>query len=315
MRYVLNLADTPAVVLLYHRVTHLPADPQLLSVEPGHFYDQIAWLRAKYTLLSIEEFTDMVTQGKKMPKRSVILTFDDGYADNYLEALPILESLQSQALFYISTSRLNTPFELWWDDLERIFLLPDVLPLTLRLDVKDRQYSWPTGTKEEREHVYHTIHPLLKFLPPVERDGTIDYLLQWAGLKREGRPTHRMLTFDELINMDASASAVIGAHTHNHPALSALFRTEQTREITQSRDILEDLTNKKITHFSYPFGGKRDYNEDSIRICREAGFRMVCSNFYGQVHRWTSAWQVPRILVRNWNKTEFAHRLSKFFIS
>jgi len=314
-RYALNLVDTPAVVLLYHRVTRLPADPQLLSVEPDNFYDHIAWLKTNYTLLTIDEFTTLVSEGKKMPKRAVVITFDDGYADNCLEALPILETLQSQALFYITTSRLDARQELWWDDLERIFLLPDSLPSSLDLEINGRSCHWPTGTKKERTNTYHLIHPLLKFLVPTERDRIIGHLLQWAGLDATGRPSHRMLTSQELIHMHRSPAAVIGAHTHRHPALSALTKEEQREEIFRSRDILANLLQDKILHFSYPFGGKKDYNQDSILLCREAGFKMTGSNFYGQVHRWTDPWQVPRILVRNWPKARFARHLSKFFIS
>jgi len=314
-RYALNLVDTPAVVLLYHRVTQLPSDPQLLSVEPDNFYDHVSWLRSNYTLLTIDEFTALVSEGKKMPKKAVIVTFDDGYADNCLEALPILETLQSQALFYITTSGLDTAQELWWDELERIFLLPDTLPPSLDIEIKGQSYHWPTNAKKERTSAYHLIHPLLKFLAPAERDRIISHLLQWAGLDITGRPSHRMLTSQELIRMHRSPAAVIGAHTHRHPALSALTRDEQREEIFRSRDILKNLLQDEILHFSYPFGGKKDYNRDSIQLCREAGFRMTGSNFYGQVHRWTDPWQVPRILVRNWLKAEFARRLSKFFIS
>src|SRR5882724_181949 len=92
-RYLLNLLDNPAVILLYHRVTYLQTDPQLLSVTPENFYDQVTLLKNKYALLQIEEFFDMLVHRKKIPKNAVILTFDDGYADNCLEALPILESL------------------------------------------------------------------------------------------------------------------------------------------------------------------------------------------------------------------------------
>ncbi|HVU55843.1 MAG TPA: polysaccharide deacetylase family protein [Puia sp.] len=314
-RYLLAQVDTPAVVLLYHRVIRLPSDPQLLAVKPDNFYDHVSWLKSHYTLLNIDEFTALVGEGKKMPKRAVVLTFDDGYADNRLEALPILETLQGQALFYITTSRLDTAQELWWDELERIFLLPGTLPPILDIEIKGRQYHWPTGTKKERTSAYHLIHPLLKFLIPSERDRVIGQLLQWAGLDATGRPSHRMLTSEELIQMHRSPAAVIGAHTHRHPALSALTKEQQREEIFQSRDILKQLLGDKILHFSYPFGGKRDYNQDSVQLCKEAGFKLTGSNFYGQVHRWTDPWQVPRILVRDWPKAEFARYLSKFFIS
>lgn len=123
-----NLIDTPAVILLYHRVTDLSQDPQQLAVSPENFAAHLDILRKKYFLISIDEFVEIVTKGKKMPAKTVVITFDDGYADNLHEAIPILESKKAQAIFYITTSQIGTQRELWWDDLERIFLTGDTLP-------------------------------------------------------------------------------------------------------------------------------------------------------------------------------------------
>jgi peptidoglycan/xylan/chitin deacetylase (PgdA/CDA1 family) len=113
--------------------------------------------------------------------------------------------------------------------------------------------------------------------------------------------------------MCASAAAVIGAHTHSHPALSTLNYQRQLHEINTSKEILEKIIRKKIVHFSYPYGTKKDYNSDSINACREAGFDIVSANFYNQMHSWTDAFQLPRILVRNWEPALFREKLSKFF--
>jgi peptidoglycan/xylan/chitin deacetylase (PgdA/CDA1 family) len=88
---------------------------------------------------------------------------------------------------------------------------------------------------------------------------------------------------------------------------------EQFNEINTSKQILEKLLKRKIEHFSYPYGGRGDYNDHSINICKEIGFKMVSANRYGQVHSWTNAYEVPRILVRNWNKAEFKKKVEKFF--
>jgi peptidoglycan/xylan/chitin deacetylase (PgdA/CDA1 family) len=103
-RFCCNLIDSPALILLYHRVTNLPLDPQLLTVSPANFDEHLKFLNKNYNLIDLQEFADCLINKRKLPKRSVLLTFDDGYADNYLEALPLLENNKAQALFYISTS-------------------------------------------------------------------------------------------------------------------------------------------------------------------------------------------------------------------
>jgi peptidoglycan/xylan/chitin deacetylase (PgdA/CDA1 family) len=312
-RFLLNRIDTPALVLLYHRVTRLQKDPQLLAVSPENFYEQVNHLRGTYSLLQIEEFYDLLSRRKKFPRKTVVLTFDDGYADNLLEALPILQSLNSQALFYITTSNLDTDRELWWDELERIFLGNHSLPPFLEIEHKDGHIQLDTRTHGGRTDTYNFMHPLLRFAAPAERNRILDHLRAMTGLSASGRPSHRMLTSVELQQLSRSSSAVIGAHTHNHPSLAVLPYKQQLEEMSMSKNMLEKITGNTMQHFSYPYGSKRDYNRDSINACREMGFKMVCSNFYGQVHSWTDPLQVPRVLIRDWNKQQFSQYLSKFF--
>lgn len=79
--------------------------------------------------------------------------------------------------------------------------------------------------------------------------------------------------------------------------------------------LLQGALGKDIVHFSYPFGNRPDYNENSIQVCRELGFQMVCANYPSTVHRWHSKYAVPRMLVRNWEVEEFDLRMKTFFNS
>jgi peptidoglycan/xylan/chitin deacetylase (PgdA/CDA1 family) len=312
-RFLLNRINSPAIVLLYHRVTRLDNDPQLLAVSPQNFYEQVNHIRNTCALLTIEEFFDLLSRRKKFPRKTVILTFDDGYADNFLEALPILQSLSSQALFYITTSNIGTDRELWWDELERILLGNHSLPPVLEIEYSDGHIQLDTRTPRGRMDTYSFLHPLLRFAAPTERNHIVDHLRAMTGLGASGRPSHRMLTKDEVQQLSRSASAVIGAHTHNHPSLAVLPHKEQVEEMRQSKNILEKITAQPVVHFSYPYGSKKDYNVDSVNACRENGFKMVCSNYYGQAYTWTDPLQLPRILVRDWNKQQFTQYLAKFF--
>lgn len=312
-RYLLNRLENPAIVLLYHRVTNLEHDPQLLAVHPDNFYEQINMLKKNYTLLRIDEFSELLLTKKRIPKNTVIITFDDGYADNLYEALPILESLNSQALFYITTSNINTNYELWWDELERIILHDNFPSDNIEIKTGINALCFSSSNAEERMDIYHALHPYLKYGRIEAREGILNQLRQLTGMTKCGRKTHRLLTTDEIKQLGESSAAIIGAHTHNHPALSVLSYKEQTEEIRRSRIILENALNKKIDHFSYPYGNKKDYNKDSLLACRELGFKIVCANYYGQAHSWTDVFQIPRILIRNWNRKDFKNHISKSF--
>src|SRR3989442_764622 len=110
------------VVLLYHRVANLETDPQLLAVSPDNFDAHLAALKNNFNPLTVAQFEGLIASGKTFPPRSVLITFDDGYADNYQNALPMLEKHDLQALFYICTGNLGTDREFWWDEAERLLL-------------------------------------------------------------------------------------------------------------------------------------------------------------------------------------------------
>lgn len=309
----LNALDVPAVILLYHRVTTLSIDPQLLSVSPGNFEGHLQVLKRDYNVLSVDDFTSLVRARKGFPRKSVLITFDDGYADNHFEARPVLEASNLQALFYIATANISTSNEMWWDDLERIFLTDQKIPDTLSITLQEQPYTFNTSTNTERKATYEELLPLIRNCAPGARDAAIREMLAWGSLPREGRSTHRMMTFDELRQFANSKAVVIGAHTHNHPKLSVCTKEEQYHEIASSKANLEGLLQREIKHFSYPFGTKADYDEEALSICRSLEFDMVCSNFPRQVHRWTSKFELPRMLVRDWSTAQFEEKMKEFF--
>ena len=313
LRFLANLIDTPALIFIYHRVSNLKFDPQQLAVKPENFYDQINHLSKYYNLIEIEEFFDLIKKGKGFPQKTAILTFDDGYADNFLEAIPILESLNKQAIFYISTGVLDSCTEMWWDQLENIFFLNNNLPERLEIEIKGTIYNYTMKNEGEIKLVYNQIHRHLKYSSLDKRNKIINSLFDWSNVKREGSESHRFLSFDELRNMAKSKSAIIGAHTDTHSPLATLSYAEQYEDIRKSKDILENIIGKKVNHFSYPYGLKKDYNQNSIQICKQLGFKMVCANYYSQVHKWTNRYELPRILIRDWTIETFKKNLLTFF--
>jgi len=305
---MVNLIDHPVVVLIYHRITKLPDDRRLLAVFPDHFRGHMQYLKKNFRIVRFEENWN----GLREP--AVAITFDDGYADNVLEALPILEDIGVAATFFVSTGTIGTRHEFSWDELERIILGQTDYPARFNLKNDDQEKNWPTANSQQRQAMYNDLLPLIQRLPLKQREQWLGELRDWAGLNQGGREANRPLTHDELRLLGQSLWATIGAHTVTHTPLSVLSADEQRSEILSSRQYLEDFLQKKITVFSYPFGEKRDYNAHSVQICREAGFIRVAANFPGQAHSWTDPFQIPRQLVRNWDVDTFAKAMGRFFI-
>lgn len=298
-------------VLLYHRVSEYTNDPQLLCVSPENFDKQLEFLKNNYTVLTIEEWKTNILQHKKFKSGSIVISFDDGYEDNFLHALPILEKNGTQALFYVCTGNLNTPNEFWWDELENILLLSKPVGQELSIDLNGLIKKYGTDI-EQRNTLYQELLPVLRKMHPNKRSITLKQLSEQFG-NPAPRASHRSMSFEQLKKMSGSNAAVIGAHTHNHPSLAALSMEEQKSEIQHSKQIVEDLLGTKIEHFSYPFGTKMDYTQGTMNLCKEAGFHLVASNYPYITHAYTDPFQVPRFLVRDWQLNEFKSAIHNFF--
>lgn len=304
---LLNLVDPPVIVLLYHRVTSLPSDPEMLAVTPDNFREQMRHLKDLFPIVRFEE------DWSEISKPAVCVTFDDGYADNALEALPILEDAGVPATFFVSTGTIGTTEEFWWNELERIILERQNLPSSFTLENGRFGRNWQTGGFRERQDFYHCLVPLMKESDAEQRENWLMQLRRWAGTGEETSGSHRAMTVDELRLLAGSGRVTVGAHTVSHSRLSCLSPQAQREEITASKRQLGQWLGREITTFSYPFGRRPDYSTQSIAICREAGFTKAAANFPGQAHRWTDPYQIPRQLVRNWPVDVFAEKLRGFW--
>jgi len=302
-----NLVDVPLIILIYHRVIELPSDPEMIAVGPDNFRRQLDYLKQRYRIVRFEE------DWSGIKERSIAITFDDGYADNLLEALPILEELQVPATFFVSTGNLDSGGLLWWHRLEALLLSEGDFPPRFHLQDPRFGRTWESASLQDRQGLYAELCMLLRRVGPKRQTDWLAQLEAWSGYNREEDSRHRLLTVRELKQLATSPMATIGAHTVSHAALAALPEEQQRHEIFASKQQLEGHIGKPVTAFSYPFGRKCEYNRTSIKLCREAGFNKVAANFPGQVHRWTDPLQLPRHLVRNWDQQTFAAELEGFW--
>ena len=95
--------------------------------------------------------------------------------------------------------------------------------------------------------------------------------------------------------------------------LSALPVAAQRSEIVESKARLEEIAKREVTSFAYPFGGRADYTRATVALVREAGFALSCANTGGLVRPRSDQFQLPRVLVRNWDAESFAGRLRGWF--
>ncbi|MBI4232785.1 polysaccharide deacetylase family protein [Candidatus Peregrinibacteria bacterium] len=300
------------IILLYHRVIDLKTDPYLLAVSPKRFSEQISYLKNHYHIISLDQLITSLQQGI-FPQNSLVITFDDGYLDNYTYAKPILEQLQVPATIFVSTGNLGRNEEFWWDALERLFLIGENLPSDIELALPTKKRHWKLTTPEEMKTAQHELHSLFREMSPDMVRKSLTMLSSRISVPPGARPEFRVMNEEELRDLASSRFITLGAHTHSHTKLANQTRSAQRADILMSKKILEQILNRNIKHFSYPFGTMDDYNLESLEVVRELGFLSACSNFPGVIRKKVNPYKLPRFLMRNWNEAEFRANINSFF--
>jgi peptidoglycan/xylan/chitin deacetylase (PgdA/CDA1 family) len=333
LSHVKNKLTVGIPILLYHRVAEIASDPQLLCVTPQHFSEHLEVIRKNHIPISLDELV-IGDKARSFDPNRIAITFDDGYADNLINAKPLLERYNVLATVFITGAYIDGVSEFWWDELERIVLQPGSLPSKIELNVDGKRFfcdvsetqeytkkdflqfhTWnvlETKDMNSRSTLYRLLCQFVHLLSNDECQKVLEDLRALANVSPEGRATHYPISADEIILLVKDGLIKVGAHTMTHPVLASLPIERQRDELNKNKVQLEDILGDKVVGFSYPYGGKGDYTMATRNLVQEAGFLYACANYPGQARRWTDPFELPRFLVRDWDGDEFARQLQIF---
>jgi glycosyltransferase involved in cell wall biosynthesis/peptidoglycan/xylan/chitin deacetylase (PgdA/CDA1 family) len=317
--------DGGTVILMYHRVGDTHADPWALAVSPARFAEHLDLLSARYDVVPLHRALD------GSDRTRVVVTFDDGYADN-LQVARLLAARGMAATFFLAAGQLGSDREFWWDDLDRILLAPGTLPEFLDLEVHGEQVrfdlrpdqvlavvaaseagTWRAAQQpsNSRQSVYLELYRLLHGVDHEARQFVLDQIADWSGAPRQARPSRRVLSLDEVVQLSDIEGAEIGAHTVTHPLLVALPLGRQREEIVGGRQRLEDLVGADVRNFAYPHGRRADYSAETVALVEEAGFSLACAGEGGAVGSSPARLELSRLMVEDWDGTELERRIEQ----
>ncbi len=282
-------------VLIFHRV-HQQSDPLFPGEPDAEFFDKaLGWMKSWFNVLPLDEAVSKL-KTQSLPARAAAITFDDGYADNYHVALPILKKHGLTATFFVTTGFIDGG--IMWNDC--------IIELIRRttLDELDLDHlglgRYPLKTLESRRVAIGELIPQLKYRDPQNRQAIVD---KCASQGQVVLPGDLMMTSEE-VRLLRRAGMQIGAHTVTHPILASVELSDARREISDSRDFLENLLDERIGLFAYPNGKPgADYLPSHVSLVKQLGFDGAVSTVKGCASYHEDSLQIPRFTP--WNRTEF----------
>lgn len=277
-------------VLMYHRIIDSDYTFWQLNVSPKTFEKHIKYISENYKVLRLEEeWSDIVVSDEKY----VVITFDDGYVDNYRFALPILEKYQVPATIFVSTDLIDTDDMYWWDELEKIFIVDKYVGEFVFAGI---QYK--IADLNDRRKVCLTIRNRIKDMSSAERRNSMSELRSVMKVEQSFTSELRCVNTSELIRMAESPYVTIGGHTKSHLSMGKVHSAELLHsEMEESLEILEKKIGKKIEVFAYPFGGAEDWCDASDQIMVECGIKKSVLVKNGNVSIDDKMYNIPRHMI------------------
>lgn len=283
------------VALNYHRIGDASASPYdrgLWSASEEAFSEQMRFLKRESDIISPADLPHVLSRKRG---RYTMVTFDDGYRDNYDAAFRILAREGVQATFFVATGYIDSPSLPWWDEIAWMVRRSSGRQLVL-----DPWFDQPvTFDEPDREQAVRALLRCYKKLPFHQTETFLDAIAVASGTGRNavGEADNLWMTWDMLREM-AAAGMTIGGHTVTHPVLSRMSPAEQRDEIlTCARRLVEEL-DRPMTSFSYPVGNLSAFDEASREILTGAGIGSAFSYYggYGRFDNWDPL-NIPRVAI------------------
>ena len=290
------------IVLCYHQVVRR-ARPEHYSLQSAltveQFRTAMVDIKERWHPLGIDEFVWIYQNGRRWPKRSVLITFDDGFKNN-LWAAEVLRDLEMTAVFFVTSGAVGTKFRPWHVKFAQLISTCQCDALKCSwgaVDFRNRlgRRRW---LKLAKEH--------LLALRPAARETALQELANMTGCDSREAPDPDLEFFcvQDLRRL-RELGMTVGGHTRTHDNLTGCSAVELQSEIVESADELSQWIGTSIQHFAYPDGRFDRQTVEMVRARYDAAFTIQS--------RYTAAdlWRLPRRAADGYS--DVGQVLSPFF--
>ncbi len=269
-------------ILCFHRIVNEEVSKlnAILEVSSKNFENQIKYLLSKnYHFISLNQIHEILINNITPKNKFITITFDDGYADNYSIAYPILKKYNIPFTIYITTDFPDKKSIIWWYILEDIIIENN----QISFEYKGSQFNYSCKNDLEKKR---TFNELREFIIQTDKS-FIEEMLNCIFKdyeKNSGKYIEKLaISWDQIIEMSIDPLVTFGAHTVSHQALSKLSGIDAFQEIQNSKQIIESKINKKVEHFAYPFGSKSEFGGREIKMIKKLDIKTAVNTLPGNI--------------------------------
>lgn len=272
-------------ISMYHYTRDLKHSryPEIKGLDVNLFREQIAFMKSSFNIVTMEQVLEAISTKEKLPEKALLLTFDDGYADNYNVAMPILEEYGVQGSFFIPGKTFTTHQLL---DVNKIhYVLASANIYNLVEDLKKemdyyRGQEFQYAPTEElfakyavasrfdiKETVF--VKQMLQTVLPEKLRNIISSKLfaKYVGVTEE-QLAYELYMSEQQIRTMKRHGMFIGIHGYDHYWLGNLPVEQMKNDISLALDALDEFVDRKQWVMNYPYG---NYNKDVLAYISKQG--------------------------------------------
>ncbi len=287
-------------ILLYHGVTdHKNRGVQNYSgkhVHVNEFYKQMNFIKKNCNVLSIDQVPSIIKK-KNFLKNSVVVSFDDGFENNYKIAVPILKKFSIPAVFYITAGMIGKKKMFWVDQIEDLINLTKKKEFFLKLS---RKLNFSIKNKKEKIIAINKIKKFCKKNSKLNKEKILKNLKK---ILNDVQPNinhsknYKSMSWNQLKKISKNSLFTIGGHSYNHNIFSKMTNKDMKKEITKSINLLSKKLNLNIKHYAYPEGQKGDFNIATIKFLKSKKIICCPTAIHGDNPVNTNLFYLKRIMV------------------
>jgi peptidoglycan/xylan/chitin deacetylase (PgdA/CDA1 family) len=274
--------DSSFIALIYHRIANTANsnDPisMVINASVSKFDEEVNFLKRDFNIISAEEAVNALINKTVLPERGLLITFDDGYKDNYTNAFPVLKKYKVPATIFLTTDSIDNYKDFIWKD--KVAYLINKAQKSFMTIPGLATYNLMSVRKKNRAKI--SIIQYLEYRGDLEKNRVIDSLCEDLKVDLKNKsPKGLYLSSEEILEM-SRAGISFGSHSCSHPILSNISPGQAQDEIIKSKAKIEQIVGEKVDFFAYPNGTKRDFNDRIIEILKDSGYKAAFTCIAGR---------------------------------
>lgn len=294
------------LILTYHRVLERH-DDFVDEITMDVFETHVKILSEEFSVLRLDDAAELLSK-RRLPPGAVCITFDDGYADNFDIALPVLRKYGVPATFFIASGYLDGG--IMWNDVVRESCRRSSDSSFLRY-LESQGKPGAESTQFARIGLMHEMIKSLKYRGASERDELAgEFRSELAVVPSDGL----MMSSAQVAEL-ATCGMEIGAHTVNHPILKNVSSQEARCEIEESRTHLQNIIGGNVSSFAFPNGRPEvDFDESHLAILRDLGFHAAVTTEFACARYEDDHLELPRLGIWDTTRARIVLRLLQHYV-